>query len=881
MSEKRTREEKKEIAQKRFNRYRIAASKYFKRISRNKFVAGDLQNAKGQFSPQKYGKAANRDTAVRMQLMELIRKFEEERQREGLPRVREIQIDELFEAFLQRQPETLGEGLIFTAAIAPPPGGEEKATPAGGKKEEEKKEKKEEAEPEAGGAGAGQLSEEQIQRLAAALKAQYIAAGQPEGVAEAASSMLMRQLRGDPTATGTIVLPRVAGTEAPAPERQQMTEETVVTETRRGTAPETIEIAVPPVLDVLPEVDNAQLITRDAATGRGGFAVDRETIDMLQRVARSRGLRQEVVDLAPVILSDSPDWDGIVASIGGIALGELLGVVGKAVPAPIRQRIAKEAIKALIKAGRGLKKSFDEKFDVLEDGRVRPKQLEKNDIANTRSDLAEELQMFANNGTISEDTRDLFNSVLQKDLAGVNRTQESRVREEEAMQNLFNYLGSEEIDSDDEETRNRRVAELIGLIDANLAANETKVREVKETGVNVLEFKDRVRPETLFDSGAGRFVEETNSLLDEYGAIIDANQDLSPEGKAEMKRGLAREVQSILAGITTTENYRGFIPFIGPDGRFQAQADPIADFVNAAVRAPGMQPIINALRELPQYAVLAGYATSRGMGGAYASGAILSDFMYNAARGAGLGMAAGISVDQLLQAVNPEFERQFGRRIPPQVIAGISLLAGGAAASMGGAGAKFTPEGGLALIDEEPIVPPTLEIVQQDDSKSATGKGRIGDGRQLWRPKAILPAVGILEPTDNEVDADQLEWTAFDYVQPTSEGTDGTVETNVLKRQNFVEDAIRYQNAGVEVNQVYGMFPPYSAAEEKKLFTGPELPEMKFLDQTFNLSEYEVQSYDVNNDRTAIEMLSPYQFGTNTSQNWMTMPTSILYSVVP
>ena len=109
----------------------------------------------------------------------------------------------------------------------------------------------------------------------------------------------------------------------------------------------------------------------------------------------------------------------------------------------------------------------------------------------------------------------------------------------------------------------------------------------------------------------------------------------------------------------------------------------------------------------------------------------------------------------------------------------------------------------------------------------------------------------------------------------------GTVETNVLKRQNFVEDAIRYQNAGVEVNQVYGMFPPYSAAEEKKLFTGPELPEMKFLDQTFNLSQYEVQSYDPNGDRLAIEMLSPYQFGTNTSQNWMTEPTSILYSVVP
>jgi hypothetical protein len=183
---------------------------------------------------------------------------------------------------------------------------------------------------------------------------------------------------------------------------------------------------------------------------------------------------------------------------------------------------------------------------------------------------------------------------------------------------------------------------------------------------------------------------------------------------------------------------------------------------------------------------------------------------------------------------------------------------------------------------EEPVklpVGPGDVFTQQteDELKKITGKG-------LLRPKFIIPNVNILQPSDQELAADALEFAAFDFVRPNTEGGEGDLNTNILKRSQKLNENIRFQGAGVQVNSLFGYDLPVQPSQEtiNNLFLYKALPPLKFQEQEYNLSEFEVMSYDPINQRGAIEMFSPYNdFSDTIPDDRNEMDTSMLFSIVP
>jgi len=159
-----------------------------------------------------------------------------------------------------------------------------------------------------------------------------------------------------------------------------------------------------------------------------------------------------------------------------------------------------------------------------------------------------------------------------------------------------------------------------------------------------------------------------------------------------------------------------------------------------------------------------------------------------------------------------------------------------------------------------------------------------------WIPKAIQPTTAILDQSQQERYADDLEFVAFNYIPPTSEGAQGTINTNPLKRQQYMGDEIRYTNAGV--------FIPYNTWSQinntnditeqriRELALGQKplvpLPDLKFIAQdnetTFeNMAEY----HYVNNENTAIEYQSPYSDFSDVRNYWAINEQSELFTINP
>jgi hypothetical protein len=159
-----------------------------------------------------------------------------------------------------------------------------------------------------------------------------------------------------------------------------------------------------------------------------------------------------------------------------------------------------------------------------------------------------------------------------------------------------------------------------------------------------------------------------------------------------------------------------------------------------------------------------------------------------------------------------------------------------------------------------------------------------------WLPKAIQPTTAILDQSQQERYADDLEFVAFNYITPTSEGAQGTINTNPLKRQQYMGDEIRYNNSGVFIpydtwNQINNT-NDISEQRIRELALGQKplvpLPQMKFIPQnnetTFeNMAEY----HYVNNENTAIEYQSPYSDYSDVRNYWAINEESELFTINP
>jgi uncharacterized membrane protein YeaQ/YmgE (transglycosylase-associated protein family) len=157
-----------------------------------------------------------------------------------------------------------------------------------------------------------------------------------------------------------------------------------------------------------------------------------------------------------------------------------------------------------------------------------------------------------------------------------------------------------------------------------------------------------------------------------------------------------------------------------------------------------------------------------------------------------------------------------------------------------------------------------------------------------WIPKAIQPSTSILDQSRQERYADDLEFVAFNYIPPTSEGAQGTINTNPLKRQQYMGDEIRYTNAGVFVpyntwNQINNT-NDISEQRIREMALGQKplvpLPDMRFIPQD-NETTFEnmITQHYVNNEDRAIEYQSPYADYSDVRNYWSINEQSELFTI--
>ena len=186
---------------------------------------------------------------------------------------------------------------------------------------------------------------------------------------------------------------------------------------------------------------------------------------------------------------------------------------------------------------------------------------------------------------------------------------------------------------------------------------------------------------------------------------------------------------------------------------------------------------------------------------------------------------------------------------------------------------------GSGVFKERPIEVPSTIYSQQQGKEFDTAMPNMARG--LLRPKFIMPDADILQPSNQELAADALEFAMFDFVEPSSEGAEGTNQTNILKAFQKENENIRYRGAGVVVNSLFNNDANDLTREQiTKMFLGPPIPPMVFTEIQQNLSEYEVNQFDVNNEITGIEFFSPYNNFTDVNPG-LNENISMLFDVVP
>lgn len=255
--------------------------------------------------------------------------------------------------------------------------------------------------------------------------------------------------------------------------------------------------------------------------------------------------------------------------------------------------------------------------------------------------------------------------------------------------------------------------------------------------------------------------------------------------------------------------------------------------------------------------------------------------------GAIAGGIAGLTSEQLLR----RYYRQRGIPMNPNLnrqIRSLSVLPAAAVAAYLG----YTPSGraedvagsgtisGAGITEKKISVVP--EVLEKTQAQLEQEKGKV----KVWEPKAIVPSTSILDESKQEKYIDDVEFIAFNYIPPTSEGAQGTVDTNPLKYQQLLESNIRYTDSGVyipyitwnKINDANNM----TNQQLKTMMLGPELPRMKFNtfdnDTTFeNVAKWQY----VNNENTAIGYQSPYADFSTVENSWWTNEDNILFTENP
>lgn len=243
-----------------------------------------------------------------------------------------------------------------------------------------------------------------------------------------------------------------------------------------------------------------------------------------------------------------------------------------------------------------------------------------------------------------------------------------------------------------------------------------------------------------------------------------------------------------------------------------------------------------------------------------------------------LGVAArSISRPQVSNLIN-YYESQQGRDLDQKTRQKVqNTLELIPASLVGGLVGRYAASGGISeqqIEVDEAIVAETQAKIDQEAGRN-----------KQWAPKQISANPEILGASNQEMYADDIESSLFDYVTPTSEGANGTIKSNALKRSQFMNDQLRYFNSGVFVPyELWTKFTNEQDLDNLALGEKPiiSLPEMKFerLDQQ-NTWDNVAKHQLVNNENTSVGLFDPYRNFSNVDNFWTNTRDSVLYTINP
>jgi hypothetical protein len=248
--------------------------------------------------------------------------------------------------------------------------------------------------------------------------------------------------------------------------------------------------------------------------------------------------------------------------------------------------------------------------------------------------------------------------------------------------------------------------------------------------------------------------------------------------------------------------------------------------------------------------------------------------------GALAGGSLAIAIEQYLRRRDIDPETRRGQRLYRT----LSRFPANKLASILGAGAGALVAGGMQVgrINETPIE------VSQDiiDQTTAELQQVGGQKNKQWAKRIIMPSTNIMDKSRQEQYADDVEFALFDYVPPTEQGN-GTVKSNPLVRNQFVNHQIQMEDAGVNIPTVlFNTLVDASSLTDRQmeaLFRGaPPLIRdpsyVKYNGDTFDT----VANYQYpNKENTAIGMLDPYRNFSRVDNHWSYNPDSQLFTINP
>ena len=228
-------------------------------------------------------------------------------------------------------------------------------------------------------------------------------------------------------------------------------------------------------------------------------------------------------------------------------------------------------------------------------------------------------------------------------------------------------------------------------------------------------------------------------------------------------------------------------------------------------------------------------------------------------------------VEEKKEEVEKKDERSYASSII-KTLSGLGVV--------GGVVSKLLPEVSKNIysnIMETPITMPETQAQSDQKISSATG---------TMRPRFIVPSRDSVIPSMPKIRADDIQFSAFDYVPPGTEGGNGTARTNPLVLSQELEERLRYSNAGITISPGMGenVISMILTESELKALLLPRGPEVSPVIYEFPIidgdqSQNEVKRYDQN--LIQVEKFSPYNEYNDNDQLDEEVFGSILLSYVP